>query len=190
MVRFGKGQEHDQLAVGPMDGTMAAGTLDAAVSFMALGLDPEKATFWVQSDVPEVQELAWMLSCVTGMGLLERAHSYKDKIQRGIVPRVGLFTYPVLMAADILIVRGDLVPVGQDQVQHIEMTQDMAAYFNNTYGCEVLRRPEPRLGSAPLVQRPPGPPGPWEWGGRRNRAGHHNGPWWRGPRFPFVRTGR
>ena len=124
---------------------------DVAIAYLALGLDPERTVFYRQSDVPEVQELAWMLSCVTGMGLLERAHSYKDKIARGLTPRVGLFYYPVLMAADILIVDADLVPVGQDQVQHIEMTQDMAQSFNAAFGGEVLKRPEWRLSPTPKV---------------------------------------
>ena len=92
-----------------------------------------------------------MRASVTGMGLLERAHSYKDKIARGIVPRVGLFYYPVLMAADILIVDSDLVPVGQDQVQHVEMTQDMAQSFNAAFGAEALRRPEWKLAATPKV---------------------------------------
>jgi tryptophanyl-tRNA synthetase len=124
---------------------------DVAVAYLALGLDPEKTVFYRQSDVPEVQELAWMLASVTGMGLLERAHSYKDKVARGIVPRVGLFYYPVLMAADILIVESDLVPVGQDQVQHVEMTQDMAQSFNAAFGTEALRRPEWKLSATPKV---------------------------------------
>jgi len=124
---------------------------DVAIAYLALGLDPNKTVFYRQSDVPEVQELAWMLASVTGMGLLERAHSYKDKIARGIVPRVGLFYYPVLMAADILIVDSDLVPVGQDQVQHVEMTQDMAQSFNAAFGHEALRRPEWKLSSTPKV---------------------------------------
>jgi tryptophanyl-tRNA synthetase len=114
---------------------------DVALDYLALGLDPAKATFYRQSDVPEVAELTWFLSTVTGMGLLERAHSYKDKVENGIAASVGLFTYPVLMAADILIVRSHLVPVGKDQVQHLEMTRDMAGYFNQAYG-EVF--PEPR----------------------------------------------
>lgn len=122
-------------------------TLNAALDYLALGLDPQKATFFLQSDVPEVCELTWMLSTVTGMGLLERAVSYKDKIAKGIAPRVGLFTYPVLMAADILIYDSDIVPVGQDQVQHIEMTRDMAGYFNTIYG-EVFKIPEPRVDEA------------------------------------------
>lgn len=118
---------------------------DVALDYLALGLDPAKATFYRQSDVPEVTELAWILSTVTGMGLLERAHSYKDKIAKGIAPSVGLFTYPILMAADILIVRSDIVPVGQDQVQHLEMTRDMAGYFNQTFGVDLFPLPAERL---------------------------------------------
>ncbi len=126
-------------------------TVDVAVDYLAIGLDPAKVALFRQTDVPEVTELAWILSTVTGKGLLERAHSYKDKTAKGITPSMGLFCYPVLMAADILIYRSDLVPVGRDQVQHIEMAQDMAAYFNNTYGCEALKRPEPKLSEAPIV---------------------------------------
>jgi tryptophanyl-tRNA synthetase len=107
---------------------------DVALDYLALGLDPNKAVLFRQSDVPEVTELAWMLSSVTNMGLLERATSYKDKIAKGIEPSVGLFNYPVLMAADIIIYRSHLVPVGKDQVQHLEMTRDMAGRFNRTYG--------------------------------------------------------
>jgi tryptophanyl-tRNA synthetase len=118
---------------------------DVALDYLALGLDPKKATFYRQSDVPEVTELAWILSTVTGMGLLERAHSYKDKLAKGIPPSVGLFTYPILMAADILIVRSNLVPVGQDQVQHLEMTRDMAGYFNQTFGVDLFPMPMERL---------------------------------------------
>ncbi|HEY3123762.1 MAG TPA: tryptophan--tRNA ligase [Thermoanaerobaculia bacterium] len=121
-----------------------------ALDYLALGLDPEKASFFRQSDIPEVTELAWILSTVTGVGLLERAHSYKDKLARGITPSAGLFNYPVLMAADILIYRSNLVPVGQDQVQHIEMTRDMAGSFNGVYG-KVFPLPEWRLDRAPTV---------------------------------------
>ncbi len=132
---------------------MRALTRDVALDYLAMGLDPQRANvkLFRQSDVPEVTELAWMLSTVTGMGLLERAHSYKDKVARGIAPGVGLFYYPVLMAADILIYGSHLVPVGKDQVQHIEMTQDMAGYFNNTFGREVLVRPELKLNATPIV---------------------------------------
>src|SRR2546423_377420 len=119
-------------------------TYDVALDYLALGLDPEKATFFRQSDVPEVCELAWILSTVTNMGLLERAHSYKDKIDKGIEASVGLFTYPVLMAADILIYRSHIVPVGHDQVQHLEMTADMAGKFNRAFG-EVFPIPDFRL---------------------------------------------
>ena len=109
-------------------------TRDVALDYLALGLDPDKCIFFRQSDVPEVTELTWILSTVTNMGLLERAVSYKEKIDKGIEASVGLFTYPVLMAADILIYRSNVVPVGKDQVQHIEMTQDMAGKFNRAYG--------------------------------------------------------
>ncbi len=119
-------------------------TLDVALDYLALGLDPAKAVFFRQSDVPEVAELAWVLSAVTAKGLLDRATSYKDKVQRGIAASVGLYYYPMLMAADILIYRSHIVPVGEDQIQHIEMTRDMAQSFNNTYG-EVFPLPKPRL---------------------------------------------
>ncbi len=121
-----------------------------ALDYLALGLDPEKAAFFRQSDVPEVTELAWILSTVTGMGLLERAHSYKDKLARGMTATAGLFNYPVLMAADILIYRSNVVPVGQDQVQHIEMTRDMAGYFNQTWK-KVFPLPEAQIERAVVV---------------------------------------
>src|SRR5438132_922833 len=117
---------------------------DAALDYLALGLDPDKAIFFRQSDVPEVTELAWILATVTNMGLLERAVSYKEKIDKGIDASVGLFTYPVLMAADILLYRSHLVPVGKDQVQHLEMTQDIAGRFNRAYG-EIFPIPNYRL---------------------------------------------
>lgn len=124
--------------------TLRENTLDVALDYLALGLDPERATFFRQSDVPEVTELAWILGTVTNMGLLERAVSYKEKVEKGIEASVGLFYYPVLMAADILIYRSHQVPVGKDQVQHIEMTQDMAGKFNRAYG-EVFPIPDYRL---------------------------------------------
>jgi tryptophanyl-tRNA synthetase len=111
---------------------------------LALGIDPNKSTFWVQSDVPDVTELTWILSCLTPMGLMERAHGYKDKVAKGILPSLGLFNYPVLMAADILIAQAQIVPVGKDQKQHIEMARDIAIKFNNTYG-EVFTIPEPDI---------------------------------------------
>jgi len=116
-------------------------TLDVAMSYLAMGLDPEKTIFWRQSDVPEVTELAWLLSSITPMGLLHRCTSYKDKVAQGLTPNLGLFAYPVLQAADILIFKSDVVPVGADQKQHIEVTRDIAGYFNNTYG-EVFVLPK------------------------------------------------
>ena len=109
-------------------------TLNVALDFLACGLDPGQAVFFKQSAVPEVAELAWMLSTVTPMGLLERCHSYKDKVAKGISPSHGLFAYPVLMAADILIYDSNFVPVGRDQKQHVEVTRDIAIKFNETYG--------------------------------------------------------
>jgi tryptophanyl-tRNA synthetase len=119
-------------------------TYDVALDYLALGLDPNKAVFFRQADVPEVTELAWILATVTNMGLLERAVSYKDKLEKGIEPSVGLFTYPVLMAADILLYRAEIVPVGQDQIQHLEMTQDMAGKFNRAFQ-EIFPIPTYRL---------------------------------------------
>jgi tryptophanyl-tRNA synthetase len=115
-----------------------------AVDFLAAGLDPERAALFKQSDVPQVTELTWILSTVAPMGLLERAHSYKDKLARGLAPTVGLFSYPVLMAADILIYDSDIVPVGKDQKQHIEMTRDLAGKMNEQFG-QVFKLPEPRI---------------------------------------------
>lgn len=126
-------------------------TLDVALDYLALGLDPNKACFFRQSDVPEVAELAWILSTVTGKGLMERAVSYKDKVARGLPASMGLFSYPILQAADILIYRSDAVPVGQDQSQHIEMTADIAGYFNNTYKCQVFVIPKVKLNEAAVV---------------------------------------
>lgn len=118
------------------------GTLNAAMDFLALGLDPDKCFFWVQSDIPEVCELTWMLFQQTAVGLLERAHSYKDKIAKGFQPHAGLFNYPVLMAADILMFQAQAVPVGKDQKQHLEMTRDIAIKFNHKYG-DIFTIPEP-----------------------------------------------
>lgn len=126
-------------------------THDVALDYLALGLDPNKVNLFRQSDVPEVTELAWILSTVTGKGLLERATSYKDKVAKDLPASMGLFSYPLLMAADILIYRSDCVPVGKDQVQHIEMAQDMAVHFNTTFGREVLKRPEPKVNEALVV---------------------------------------
>jgi tryptophanyl-tRNA synthetase len=119
-------------------------TRSTAADYVALGLDPARCAIYVQSDVPEVCELQWLLTTVTPMGLLERCHAYKDKVQQGLSADHGLFAYPVLQAADILMVRANRVPVGQDQRQHIEVTRDIAGYFNNTYG-ELLTIPEPYI---------------------------------------------
>ncbi len=119
-------------------------TIDAAITFLSLGIDPEKSTFWVQSDVKEVLELYWILSAYTPMGLLERAHSYKDKVARGIASNHALFSYPVLMAADILLYQSDVIPVGKDQIQHVEIARDIAVKFNNAHG-DVFTLPEFRV---------------------------------------------
>lgn len=123
---------------------MRQGTRDVALDFLACGLDPERTAFYRQSDLPEVHELAWLLSNVTPLGLLERCHSYKDKLAKGIAPNHGLLAYPVLMAADILIVQANVVPVGRDQKQHVEVTRDLAIKFNNTFG-ETFTVPEPSI---------------------------------------------
>jgi tryptophanyl-tRNA synthetase len=123
---------------------LAAGTIEAAADFLALGLDPDKCIFWVQSDVPEVCELTWVLSTLTPMGLLERCHSYKDKVAKGIAASHGLFSYPVLMAADILLYQAEQVPVGKDQKQHLEVARDLAIKFNNQFG-ETFVVPEPAI---------------------------------------------
>jgi tryptophanyl-tRNA synthetase len=127
-----------------------------ALDFLACGLDPERAALFRQSDVPQVTELAWILSTIAPMGLLERSHSYKDKLARGMPPSVGLFSYPVLMAADILIYDSDVVPVGKDQKQHIEITRDLAVKINETFGAsepdgQIFKLPEPRIQAATEV---------------------------------------
>ena len=119
-------------------------SLDVALDFLACGLDPAKSVFFKQSDVPEVTELTWLLGSVTPMGLLERCHSFKDKQAKGIAANFGLFAYPVLMAADILIYDSNIVPVGRDQKQHVEVTRDIAVKFNLTYG-ETFVLPEPQI---------------------------------------------
>lgn len=119
-------------------------TFEACVDFLALGIDPEKSYFYVQSDVPEVTEMTWILSNVTELGLLKRAHSFKDKKAKGIEVNHGLFAYPVLMAADILMYGADTIPVGKDQKQHVEMTRDIAQKFNHRFG-QVFVLPEPDI---------------------------------------------
>lgn len=132
---------------------LQAYTADVALTYLAVGLDPQRTVFYRQSDLPEVTELAWLLATATGMGLLERAHSYKEKIARGLSASVGLFTYPVLMAADILAPQADLVPVGQDQDQHVEFTRDMAQLFHNAFCPDepVFRMPTAKIGEAARV---------------------------------------
>jgi tryptophanyl-tRNA synthetase len=136
--------DYHALTSNPSPKDVAGFTLDVAMDYIALGLDIEKTIFWRQSDVPEVTELTWLLSCVTPMGLLQRCTSYKDKVAQGISPNHGLFAYPVLQAADILIYKSNVVPVGADQKQHIEVTRDIAGYFNNTYG-EIFVLPEDHI---------------------------------------------
>jgi len=131
-------------------------TMQTATDFLSLGIDPQKSTFWVQSDVKEVLELYWILSAFTPMGLLERAHSYKDKTAKGISANHSLFSYPVLMAADILLYSPEIVPVGKDQIQHVEIARDIATKFNNEYG-DILTIPEFRVQEE--VQTVPGTDG-------------------------------
>ncbi|MAE96262.1 MAG: tryptophan--tRNA ligase [Deltaproteobacteria bacterium] len=125
--------------------------IELALDYLACGLDPARSVLYRQSDLPETTELAWLLTTVTPMGLLLRAHSYKDKVDQGIQPDHGLFAYPVLMAADILQYNSDLVPVGQDQKQHLEMTRDIAVKFNQAYEREVFQLPEPHILKAVAV---------------------------------------
>jgi tryptophanyl-tRNA synthetase len=133
--------DYHALTSGPEPAELSQNILEVAMDYLALGLNPEKTVFWRQSNVPEITELAWILSCVTPMGLLQRCTSYKDKVAQGMSPNHGLFAYPVLQAADILAFHSNLVPVGADQKQHIEVTRDIAQYFNNTYG-QILTLPE------------------------------------------------
>ncbi|HML73415.1 MAG TPA: tryptophan--tRNA ligase [Anaerohalosphaeraceae bacterium] len=133
--------DYHALTSNPTSDDIRQRILDVAMDYLALGLDPKKSVFWRQSDVPEVAELTWFLSCVTPLGLLQRCTTYKDKVAQGLSPNLGLFTYPALMAADILLFKSDLVPVGADQKQHLEMTRDMAQRFNNAYG-EIFPLPK------------------------------------------------
>lgn len=136
--------DYHALTSNPSPQAVAEYSLAVAMDYMALGLDTDKTVFWRQCDVPEVTELTWLLSCVTPTGLLQKCVSYKDKIAQGLSPNHGLFAYPVLQAADILIYQSNLVPVGADQKQHIEVTRDIAMRFNNTYG-EVFTIPEEHI---------------------------------------------
>ena len=125
--------------------TLRENTYNIVLDYLAIGLDPSKSTIFLQSNVPEHTELTWLLSNITPIGLLERGHSYKDKTAKGIPANTGLLTYPVLMAADILIYDSDVVPVGKDQKQHLEMTRDIAMKFNQQYGVEFFKLPEPLI---------------------------------------------
>ncbi len=136
--------DYHALTTNPDPGLLRQRTFDLATDFIACGLDPAKTVFFRQSDIRQVTELTWILSCITPVGLLERCHSFKDKISHGISPNHGLFSYPVLMAADILLYGSNLVPVGKDQKQHIEVARDIAIKFNNIYG-EILTIPEPLI---------------------------------------------
>lgn len=120
-------------------------TFDVALDYLALGMNPEKCTFFAQSDVPQVLELAWILGTLTPVSMMEKGVSYKDKVAHGLSPNIGLFTYPVLQAADILIYHSDIVPVGADQKQNIEISRDLAARFNHVYGGDYLKIPEPYI---------------------------------------------
>lgn len=136
--------DYHALTSNPSPAEVTKRALDVTMDYLALGLDTEKTVFWRQSDVPEVTELTWLLSCITPMGLLQRCTSYKEKVAQGISPNHGLFAYPVLQAADILIYKSDLVPVGADQKQHIEVTRDIAIRFNNAYG-EIFTVPSEHI---------------------------------------------
>ncbi len=136
--------DYHALTTSPDPQELRERVLGVALDFLACGLDPEKTVFFRQSDVPQVTELTWILNTVTSVGLLERAHSYKDKVAKGFVPNNGLFSYPVLMASDILIYQSNLVPVGKDQKQHVEITRDIAIRFNNIYG-DIFTIPQEQI---------------------------------------------
>ena len=139
------------LTVNPDPANLRTYVQRLALDFLACGLDPEKTAFFRQSDIQGVCELSWILNTITNLGMLERAHSYKDKIAKGFVPNNGLFSYPVLMAADILIYQSDLVPVGKDQKQHLEITRDLAIRFNMMYKKDVFTIPEPIISESVAV---------------------------------------
>ena len=125
--------------------TLEKMTMHVATAYLALGIDPDRSVFFLQSDVPQVAELCWILNCVCPVGLMQKGHSYKDKTTRGISATMGLLDYPVLQAADIVIYDSDVVPVGQDQKQHVEMTRDIAGKFNQMYGADILKLPEAHI---------------------------------------------
>jgi tryptophanyl-tRNA synthetase len=134
--------DYHSLTTQPNSKELKERVLNVALDFLACGIDPEKTVFFKQSDIPEVTELTWILNCSTSTGLLERCHSYKDKVANGFTPNNGLFSYPVLMAADILMYNADLVPVGKDQKQHLEVTRDIAKSFNFRYKSETFKLPK------------------------------------------------
>ena len=136
--------DYHALTSNPSPKILSLNIFNAVCDFLALGLDPDKTTFWVQSDVPEVTELSWILSSQTSVGLMDRSTTYKDKIAKGLKSNMGLYSYPILMAADILLFNSNLVPVGKDQKQHIEMARDIAKRFNAHYG-DVFVLPEPDI---------------------------------------------
>lgn len=142
--------DYHSLTTNPKPEELRSRIMRLAVDFLACGIDPEKTVFFRQSDVPEVCELTWILNNIVGLGFLERAHSYKDKIAKGFTPNNGLFSYPVLMASDILIYQSNLVPVGKDQKQHLEMTRDIAIKFNQTYG-DTFVIPEEKISESVAV---------------------------------------
>tara|TARA_B100000287_G_scaffold390916_1_gene402200 strand:+ start:513 stop:1496 length:984 start_codon:yes stop_codon:yes gene_type:complete len=151
MIHYQKNNElfcfianYHALTSSPSSEQLSVNTFSAACDFLALGLDPEKSTFWIQSDVPQVTELTWILSSQVNLGLMDRSTSYKDKIARGLKPNMGLYSYPVLMAADILLFDSEIVPVGKDQKQHLEITRDIANKFNNIFG-DTFKIPEPDI---------------------------------------------
>ena len=151
MIHYQKNNElfcfianYHALTSSPGSEQLSINTFNAACDFLALGLDPEKSTFWIQSDVPQVTELTWILSSQVNLGLMDRSTSYKDKIARGLKPNMGLYSYPVLMAADILLFDSEIVPVGKDQKQHLEITRDIANKFNNIFG-DTFKIPEPDI---------------------------------------------
>ena len=151
MIHYQKNNElfcfianYHALTSSPGSEQLSINTFNAACDFLALGLDPEKSTFWIQSDVPEVTELTWILSSQVNLGLMDRSTSYKDKIAKGLKSNMGLYSYPVLMAADILLFDSEIVPVGKDQKQHLEITRDIANRFNNSFG-DIFKIPEPDI---------------------------------------------
>lgn len=136
--------DYHSLTSGTLPEKLRENSYNIVLDYLALGLDPKKSTIFLQSDVPEHTELYWILSNLTTVSLMERGHSYKDKIEKGLIPNMGLLSYPILMAADILMYDADLVPVGKDQKQHLEMTRDIAVKFNEKYG-EMFKLPEPQI---------------------------------------------